>query len=98
MLNLLLQPLVENAIVHGLDQRPDGGGILRITAAHKKDTIVFMVEDNGVGIDPQALPNLLTQDSGGMGSKMSMSVFNSITAKSLALLWRANYRLEHAPP
>ncbi len=69
MLNLLLQPLVENAIVHGLDQRPDGGGILRITAAHKKDTIVFMVEDNGVGIDPQALPNLLTQDSGGYGIK-----------------------------
>ena len=28
-----------------------------------------MVEDNGVGIDPQALPNLLTQDSGGYGIK-----------------------------
>lgn len=68
MLNLLLQPLVENAIVHGLDQRPDGGESSG-SLPHIKDTIVFMVEDNGVGIDPQALPNLLTQDSGGYGIK-----------------------------
>lgn len=69
MLNLLLQPLVENAIIHGVDQRPEGGGTVRITATQKKDTIVFTVEDNGVGIDPQILPNLLTQDSDGYGIK-----------------------------
>ena len=52
-----------------MDQRPEGGGTVRITATQKKDTIVFTVEDNGVGIDPQILPNLLTQDSDGYGIK-----------------------------
>lgn len=69
MPNLLLQPLVENAIVHGLDQRPSKGGVVRISLRREDSRLIFTVEDNGVGIDPQLLPTLLTQDSGGYGLK-----------------------------
>lgn len=48
---LLLQPLVENAIYHGIKPLPDGGRI-KITAAARGTDIVLTVEDNGAGIHP----------------------------------------------
>ena len=44
--NLLLQPLVENAIRHGLNQL-DGCGQLTISAREEHDTIVLRVENEG---------------------------------------------------
>ncbi|MEJ0088753.1 MAG: histidine kinase [Limisphaerales bacterium] len=46
---LLLQPLVENAIRHGLEPSPDPG-LVRITAAREGTRLVLTVEDNGVGL------------------------------------------------
>jgi len=45
---LILQPLVENAIKHGLAPKL-GAGAIRISAADAGDSILFTVEDNGVG-------------------------------------------------
>lgn len=53
--NLVLQPLVENAIYHGIKES-DRQGFIRITAAIGDDeTIVFTVEDNGCGIESRKL-------------------------------------------
>jgi len=43
-----LQPLVENALVHGI-ARLSGAGILSISAAHEGTDIVLRVCDNGLG-------------------------------------------------
>jgi hypothetical protein len=48
---LLLQPLVENSIRHGLEPKPEGGE-LRITATRSGDQLVFEVLDTGVGLKP----------------------------------------------
>jgi hypothetical protein len=47
--SLLLQPLVENAIQHGLEPKVDGGGI-RVAARREADTIAIEVCDTGVGL------------------------------------------------
>lgn len=49
---LLLQPLVENAIRHGLEPQP-GGGTIRLSAALDGPQVRLVVSDNGVGW-PQA--------------------------------------------
>ncbi|MGE2716951.1 sensor histidine kinase [Mycolicibacterium litorale] len=50
---LALQPLVENAVRHGLAQR--GGGAIEIIARDEGSDCVITVEDDGVGMDPAAL-------------------------------------------
>jgi two-component system sensor histidine kinase YesM len=55
---LILQPLVENAIVHGLDQRVEDG---RIDVEIKKagGLLRIRVSDNGVGADAEAINRML---------------------------------------
>jgi two-component system, LytTR family, sensor kinase len=45
---LLLQPLVENALRHGL---PDGRGNLTVDVARQGTRLLYTISDNGVGID-----------------------------------------------
>ncbi len=47
---MLLQPLVENAIRHGLEPKI-GGGRIDVTAAHEAGTLVLAVADTGLGLD-----------------------------------------------
>jgi two-component system LytT family sensor kinase len=46
----LLQPLVENALRHGIAQRPDAG-LVEIAARRTGDSLVLSVADNGPGLD-----------------------------------------------
>jgi two-component system sensor histidine kinase YesM len=50
VMKLMLQPLVENAVKHGVSQLSDGKGKIRLTAKRKDQDIMFIVEDNGLGI------------------------------------------------
>lgn len=47
---LLLQPLVENAVDHGVRRLEDGVGVIRLTAREKDSQLVLTVEDNGPGL------------------------------------------------
>lgn len=52
---MLLQPIIENAIVHGLAQ---GQGAIEITAALSDKNVVFQVKDNGQGIGKRELARI----------------------------------------
>ena len=56
-LKLLLQPLVENAIYHGIKNRPEPGMII-VRGKRSGDAIEFSVEDNGIGITADVLEKL----------------------------------------
>lgn len=66
-LNLILQPLVENAIDHGIDMKEDGRGFIKIIGRQTADTIVLMVEDDGVGMDEETAARITTFKSHGYG-------------------------------
>src|SRR5690606_33599526 len=68
-LNLILQPLVENAIRHGINQKTDGRGLLRVTARAGEGIIEFAVEDNGPGMPAETAQAILTAQSSGYGLK-----------------------------
>ena len=55
---LFLQPLVENAIVHGF-KNSEEKGILEISAETDEENIYFTVEDNGVGMTQQRVKEVL---------------------------------------
>jgi len=46
---LIIQPYVENAIVHGLRHRQGHAGILSIRICREDDYLVYQIEDNGIG-------------------------------------------------
>ena len=62
ILKLILQPLVENAIYHGLKPR-DEKGFIRIYDIMDQTTYKLIVTDNGQGIPKDILDNLFTQPS-----------------------------------
>ena len=68
---ITLQPIIENAIYHGIDRMVDEGRIeIRIFPDHEK--IVLEVEDNGVGMTEEQCQEILQKDSGdkaGIGIK-----------------------------
>lgn len=52
--SLLIQPLVENAIVHGI-QRSKGKGVVTISITESGNRVRISVRDTGPGIDPQVI-------------------------------------------
>jgi len=68
---LTLQPLVENAIKHGLRKKREGG---RVTVSVKQleQCVEFAVEDNGVGISEEAVKNLAVLPNG----SVSIGLYN----------------------
>lgn len=52
---LTVQPLVENAVNHGLSDMPDGGCVT-VSTREEPDHYEIRVADNGVGFDPAAQP------------------------------------------
>ena len=57
-LKLIVQPLLENAIYHGMAGAEDDGEIT-VTARREGDDLVIDVADNGVGIPPETAASLL---------------------------------------
>ncbi|PUA36957.1 sensor histidine kinase [Paenibacillus elgii] len=71
-LKLILQPIVENAIYHGIEMMADEG-FIRITAELAGEKVRLQVIDNGLGIPAEKLERLLTGEAaGGEGSSVGL--------------------------
>ena len=54
---LILQPLIENALYHGIKNRR-GRGVIQITGEKQNDDILLQVRDNGAGMTEEQLQRL----------------------------------------
>lgn len=52
---LTAQPLVENAVRHGITKRPDACGTLKISSFERDNDYIICIEDDGVGYNPQLI-------------------------------------------
>ncbi|CAH1221734.1 hypothetical protein PAECIP111892_05031 [Paenibacillus auburnensis] len=72
-LKLILQPLVENAILHGIMEKDSQLGTIRIRGCVEGNDIRIVVEDNGVGMDEETIKEIksgtLQRNSGGYGMR-----------------------------
>ncbi|MBP3964667.1 sensor histidine kinase [Paenibacillus lignilyticus] len=65
VLKHLLQPVVENAVLHGLIGR-ETGGLIRISAKQDGDDVLFAISDNGAGMESVQIERLLEGEANGL--------------------------------
>lgn len=70
---LSIQPLVENAIRHGIYERGKGGGTVIVRTARRENNLEIVVEDNGVGFDYDTIMQEIKD-----GKRDSTGMFNLI--------------------
>lgn len=79
ILPLLLQPIVENAILHGLEELEEGGRIdvdIYRDAANP-NSIIIAIRDNGCGMDAQTLQNMRQNlEKGNTGERYGIGLYN----------------------
>jgi two-component system LytT family sensor kinase len=80
--SMILQPLVENSIKHGISPKVGGGRIL-IRSVRLDDHTIIEVEDDGLGMSDESLENAL---HGGIG-------LNNVNER-LSVIYGASYRLK----
>ncbi|ASA23662.1 sensor histidine kinase [Paenibacillus donghaensis] len=79
---LLIQPLVENSIIHGIE-RKIGLGFIAITASRSDMELLISVEDNGAGMSPDQITGLWQQ------------IHEPERADGGCGLWNVQQRLKH---
>jgi two-component system LytT family sensor kinase len=84
---LILQPIVENAVIHGIAKKRDGGTV-SITVEQVGDDLLLQVEDDGPGIDSTRLEEILNPER---ESKKSIGLRN--VDKRLRTLYGDEHRL-----
>ena len=60
-MSFLIQPLLENAIIHGVGQKGSRDGVIAVSARTKKGKLVIEVEDNGAGMTMEKAERLLSE-------------------------------------
>ncbi len=89
---LVLQPLVENSIIHGISQQPEGG-TLHIVLNQVADDLLVQIDDDGVGFDVARV--LAGEANGGLGTtgekRPSIGLRN--VDERLRMLYGEAYRL-----
>ncbi len=87
-LKITLQPIVENAIIHGVSNLPYKGKIT-IYAGISQKKLIFEVSDNGFGINPKQLENILENSLSG---RSGIGVYN--VNQRIQLMYGTEYGLQ----
>lgn len=69
MIKIILQPIVENAIEHGIERVIGRRGLIKVTAKEEGERILLAVSDNGPGMDAEKAEQIIDKESSGYGLK-----------------------------
>lgn len=91
---LILQPFVENAILHGLESKK-AGGLIVISGKRESTNLHFSIEDNGKGMDEATLQRLLSPKTGNdlKGSEIRSGYAIKNVMERLAIYFNNHYIL-----
>ena len=67
IVKMVLQPLVENSIQHGIREKPDETGAIEIRARREGEWVVISVSDDGVGMDEGTIQRIVSSEQPGYG-------------------------------
>ena len=93
---IILQPLIENSIKHGMSEMPGCTLIVRAAQDEQGHRILFTVEDDGLGIPPEELSRLqemLRDDSNAIVKKSRYGIGLRNTNRRIHLLYGEEYGL-----
>lgn len=90
---MILQPLVENAIIHGLEPS-GGGGILFVGASVQDGRLTISVRDSGIGIPPERLQELEQQLKTPPPTRNSIGIANVSQRLRLQYGSASSFRIE----
>lgn len=92
--HLLLQPIVENSILHGFEDRNEPG-VISITAIAAEDLLKIELTDNGKGLQGDTLDSILNRESQALDDK---KYYKSVGLKNihdrLKLIYGQNYGID----
>ena len=94
ILKLVLQPLVENALYHGIKNKR-GRGLLSVKGWRENDRLCFSVSDNGIGMTEEKLANIMEQINGSADPEDLNNIYGLYNVnKRLELYYDTSTKLE----
>ena len=92
---LTFQPVVENCILHGIMEKEEKEGTIVLTGWEEENGIVILISDDGVGIEPDILENILVEKKNrAKSSGTNIAVYN--THRRLQLMYGVEYGLKYS--
>ena len=87
---LTLQPIVENALYHGIKNKR-GKGMIRVLGKEENDSIVFSIIDDGIGMKPEELERLRSLIAGHITDDDQSGYGMANVEKRLEMLYGEEY-------
>ena len=93
---LTLQPVIENAILHGILEKESKEGTIVLTGWMEEEDIILLISDDGVGIPPEKLDVILSGTGKSVSGGSNIAIYN--THRRLQILYGERYGLSYSSP
>jgi two-component system sensor histidine kinase YesM len=87
----LLQPVVENSIIHGISGK-SGQGLIEIKGFTQNEQVIFTITDDGIGMTEQEIKNLLSENKMNKGQFSGIGINN--VKERIELYFGSDYGIE----
>ena len=93
---LVIQPIIENAVMHGVNDMVEGG-LIRIKCRRENGYIHINVEDNGNGMESEAIERILLEDSVESDKSTGIGVLNVKKRVEMFFGEKGLFRIDSSP-